>query len=269
MSRPNWVVANVATGLQDIVATLEGIANANALDPVQATAFKMSVATGPALSPTVSAPTAVVKGLMNCMIGLFNAIPTLTTDVTGVDLSVPMGLFALARGLVAAMDPATAMGAFAAAADAVPDASPAVTPTANRLADAANAQIIARLTRGVLLAGYARALIGVTFNARSDAVTARADCVERFERELSLCQGWLDAQWAKALSGTRDACVQYLSQTIINLKPIRSVSASQSMPALWWAQRLYQDPGRAADLVARNDVAHASYFPLIFEALAN
>jgi hypothetical protein len=268
MPTPNWIVANVATGLQDIVATLEGIANAAKLDPAAVTAFKMSVAIGPSQSATVGAPLAVVNGLSNCMVALYNAIPTLVADGTGVDPSIAPGLFALCRGLVAAMAPASAFAAFAAACDAVPDAPPAIVATPNRLADAANAELIARLTRGVLIAGYARALIGVTFDARPDAITARADCVERFERELSVCQGWLDARWAAELAKTRDACVSYLSQAIINLKPIRTVSANLSLPSLWWAWRLYQDPTRAADLIARNQVAHASYMPKTFEALA-
>lgn len=269
MSRtPNWVIANVAGGLQDIVATLESIAAAATLDAAAVMAFKMSVATGPSVSPSVGAPLGIVKGLSNCLIALYNAIPNLVADSTGIDPSVAPGLFALARGLVAAMDPASAMAAFAAAVDAVPDAPPAIVATQNRVADAANAQIVARLTRGVLISGYSRAIVGVTFAARPDAVTARADCVERFERELGLCQGWLDGQWAKGLSSVRDACVAYLSETIITLKPIRTVSANVMLPSLWWAWRLYGDPTRAADLVDRNAVAHASYMPLSFEALA-
>lgn len=268
MSVPSWVLANVATGLQDLVATLETIASANALDPTLYAAFSMPVATGPAPSATVPAPTAPVAGLGDCFVALYNAIPSLVTDTAGVDPSVAVGLFALARGLGPMMAPASAVAAFAAAADAVADAPPSPTRSANRIVDAANAAIVVRFSRAVLLGAYAEAIVRMTYVARPDAITARADCVERFERELALCAGWLDARLAHGLTAARDACVAYLSEAIINLKPVMTVSANIFLPSLWWAWRLYQDPTRAADLIARNDVAHASYMPVRFEALA-
>jgi prophage DNA circulation protein len=268
MSYPSWVLANVVAGLQNLVATLEAIASSYALDPAAVALFKVAVATGPAPSATVAAPTADVPGLSNAFVALYNALPVLVTDTTGVDPSVAPGLAALALGLGAAMAPADAVAAFAAAADAIADAPPAPTTSANRLADAANAQIVARLSRAVLLGAYAQAIVATSYPARPDAITTRADCVERFERELGLCRGALDAQLARGLTAARDACVAYLSEAIINLAPIMTVSANIYLPSLWWAWRLYQDPTRAADLIARNDVAHASYMPTRFEALA-
>ena len=38
------------------------------------------------------------------------------------------------------------------------------------------------------------------------------------------------------------------------------------LPAQWW--RLYQDPTRAAELIARNDVPTVEFMPETFEALA-
>lgn len=268
MSVPSWVVANVVTGLQNLVATLESTASSHTLDPNAIALFKVLVATGPAPSATVAAPTAYVPGLSNAFVALYNALPMLVADTSGVDPSVGPGLFSLAAGLCSAMAPSDAVAAFAAAADAVPDASPAPTQSANRLIDAANAEIVARLSRAVLLSAYAQAIATTSYPARPDAITARADCVERFERELDLCQGALDSVLARGLTKARDACVAYLSQTIINLKPVMTVSANITLPSLWWSWRLYKDPTRAADLIARNDVAHASYMPTTFEALA-
>jgi uncharacterized protein YjeT (DUF2065 family) len=269
VSYPAWVVADVAAGLQDLVATLEAIAAAATLDPALYAAFQMNVATGPAPSASVPATLAPVTGLGDAFVALYNALPLLVTDTTGVDPSVAAGLFALARGLGPMMAPAAAVAAFAAAADALPDAPPAPTNSANRLVDAANAQIVARFSRAVLLGAYAEAIVRTSYPDRPTAITARADCVERFEREISLCAGWLDAHLARSLAGARDACVAYLSQAIITLKPIVTVSANIALPSLWWAWRLYEDPSRAGDLIARNDVAHASYMPTRFEALAS
>lgn len=268
MSVPSWVLANVVAGLQNLVATLESIASSYKLNANSVALFKVLVATGPAPSATVPAPTAYVPGLTNALVAIYNALPMLITDTTGVDPSVGAGLFALASGLCAAMDPADAVAAFAAAADAIPNAPPAPTQSANRLTDAANAEIVARLSRSVLLSAYAQAIVTATYQARPDAITARADCVERFERELDLCRGALDAVLARGLTKARDACVAYLSQAIINLKPVMTVSANIYLPSLWWAWRLYRDPTQAPDLISRNDVAHASYMPLRFEALA-
>src|SRR5262249_44660539 len=71
-----------------------------------------------------------------------------------------------------------------------------------------------------------------------------------------------------ALQALRGAVVAYLTQLIVDLAPVVTVTASQSMPALWWAWRLYQDPTRVIDLVQRNDVRHPSFMPETFEALA-
>jgi prophage DNA circulation protein len=267
MAYPNWVLADVVTGLQDLVATLEAIAAANTLDGAKAAAFKTAVAAGPASSATVSAPTAAVTGLSNALVALYNVIPTLVSETSGIDPSVATGLFAIANGIAEAMAPASAVAVFAAEADATADAAAAPTQTANRLVDAENLQIVARLSRGVLLGAYAQALVLTTYADRPSAITARADCVERFEREIDQCQGAVDAPWAAGLIKTRDACVASLSQAIINAKPVMTVSAAISLPSLWWAYRLYGDPTRAADLIARNAAPHASFMPTRFEAL--
>jgi prophage DNA circulation protein len=268
LSYPSWVLDDVVAGLLNAVAVLETIAAEINLDASTTAAFSMPVATGPAPSATVAAATAPVAGLSNAMIALYNAIPMLASDVSGVDPSVAAGLFALAGGLASAMPAASAAAAFAAEADAIGDVAQPAAGTPNRLADAANLEIIARLSRAVMLSGYAQGLATQTYASRDDAITARADCVERFERELYLCAGAADAKFAAGLTRTRDACVDYLSQAIISLQPLVTVSANVPMPSLWWAWRLYQDPTMAADLIERNDVPHASFMPIQFTALA-
>ena len=46
------------------------------------------------------------------------------------------------------------------------------------------------------------------------------------------------------------------------------MTTKRSLPALVLAWKLYQDPSRAAELVARNDIPHPSFMPLRFNALA-
>ncbi len=268
MTKPAWLIGNVVLGFQDLVATLDVIAGSYALDPAVAAAAMVQVATDPAVSPSVPAVTAPVVGLGNVLVALYNAVPMLVSGTAGVDPSLGVGLLAAVRALGQAMTAADAVAAFAAAADATADAGPSPTPAANRLVDAANGQLVARLTRLVLLAPYAEALVRVAYGSRQEGITARADCVERFEREIALCFGAPDATVALALTALRDRCVEYLSRQVAVLAPVVIVSAPASLPSLFWAWRLYGDPERADDLVARNAVAHPGFMPVQFEALA-
>lgn len=268
MSQPGWIVDNIISGLQNLVATLDLIASDNALDATKYANFTMHVATAPKPSLSTVAPTSQVAGIGNALVALYNAVPLAVSPVTGLDASLPAGLFALASAIGATMDASQAVSAFAAAVDAIADV-PIPVASVNRVNDAQNGQLVARISRYTLIVPYVQAIVSMTYADRPTAITARADLVERIERELGDCQGAGDAGVARALTQLRDRGVGYLSQAIINAVPIVTVSANRSLPSLWWAWRLYQNPTRAADLIARNDVKHASFFPLGFEALAS
>lgn len=268
MTKPAWLIGNAAAGVQDLIASIEVIASGAALDADAAARFTVAVATGPAPSAAVPAATAPVVGIGDALVALYNRVPDLVSGVTGVDPSLAPGILATARAVGNAMAADDAVTAFANAVDATPDAPAAPTLAANRLVDAANLQLVARLTRLVLMVPYAEALVRVSYASRQDGITARADCVERFERELGACQGAPDAPVAAVLTGLRDRCVAYLSQTIATLAPVVTVGAPVALPSLFWAWRLYGDPTRAVELVARNGVPHPSFMPTDFEALA-
>ena len=268
MTKPAWLIGNTAAGIQDLVASLEVIASGHALDADAATRFSVAVATGPAPSAAVPAATAVVTDIGDALVAIYNRVPDVVSGVAGVDPSLAPAILATARAIGAAMAADDAVTAFAGAVDATSDAPAAPTLAANRLVDAANAQLVARLTRLVLMVPYAEALVRVTYASRQDGITARADCVERFERELGACQGAPDAPVAAVLTGLRDRCVEYLSRAIATLAPVVPVGAPVALPSLFWAWRLYGDPTRAVELMARNGVPHPSFMPTDFEALA-
>lgn len=270
MPLPSYIAANLVAEAQGAVATLEAIYNAHTIDPASAGAFTVAVATTPALSATTPAATTISVGLYAGFVALYNAIPMLVSDVTGVDPSLPAGLLALARGLGQAMDPGDAAAAFALAADSAADPdAPLSSWTANRVIDNANAALLARLARVVYLQPYVEALTAQTYLTRADAVTARADCVSRFGRELALCNLGDDIALAEALMAMRDAAVSYLSLAEINAKPVLSVTTPLPIPALAAEWRLYQTAGvHAVDLIARNAVKVAEFMPTEFEALA-
>ena len=267
MGAPSYIQANLVAELQNVVATLETIYGAYTVD--NSAPFSLPVATAPSVSDTTPAPTSIVAGLYSGFVALYNAIPMLVSDVTGVDPSIGSGLLALARGLGQALDPSDAAAAFASAADNSAAPAPALPAwTANRAIDNANAAVVARLARAVYLAPYVEALVSQTYLTRSDAITAKADCVGRFDRELGLCGLGDDVDFAAALLAMRDAAVQYLAQVIINARPVLTISTPVYIPALLAAWRLYQDPARAGDLIDRNDVKTAEFMPTTFEALA-
>ena len=269
MGLPSYIAANLVAEAQTVVATLEAIFNSHTVDPAKVAAFTMQVATVPAVSSSTPAVTATVTGLYAGFLALYNAIPLLVSDVTGVDPSIATGLLALARGLGQAMDPGDAAGAFALAADNAADPpTPLPAWTASRVIDNSNAALLARLGRAVYLAPYVEGLVTQSYLTRADAITAKADCVGRFERELELCGLGDDIDFAASLLAMRDAAVGYLAQVVINSKPVLMVTTGVEIPALLAAWRIYQDPTRATELIARNDVKTAEFMPTTFEALA-
>lgn len=271
MSRPAWVIANVVLQFQAIVAELEMIAASNDVDPTLSANFILQVASAPAISASTPAVLTPVQGMSAAMIALYNAIPFLVSPETGVDPSISQGLVTLTSSFVSAMDATDAVSAFGAAADntADPTEPPFAPATANRQADAANQTVVVRFARMVYLSGYVQALVTQAWPVRSDAITARADCVERFDRELNLTGGGGEIDIAAAMILLRDAAVNYLTRAIINAKPILDIQAP-SLPVLWWAWRLNpQDiAGTASILIAMNDVPTAEFMPEQFEAFA-
>jgi hypothetical protein len=271
MSRPAWVLANVVAQFQTIVAELELISSSNDLDATIAGNFILQVASAPAISASTPATLSPVQGLSAAMIALYNVIPDLVQPTTGIDPSLSQGIVSLASALVSSMDATDAVAAFGSAADNTADpAEPPFAPsTANRQADAANQSLVVRFARMVYLSAYVQALVTQDWPVRTDAITARADCVGRFDRELNLTSGGGEIDIAEAMIKLRNAAVNYLTNVIINAKPILDIQAP-SLPVLWWAWLLNpQDlAGMASALISMNGVPTAEFMPEQFEAFA-
>ena len=75
-------------------------------------------------------------------------------------------------------------------------------------------------------------LVTQTYATRAQAITARADCVQRFERELMLIGFGGDLGAAQALIAMRDRSVAWLSQAIANSRPALIVTAAAEIPVL-------------------------------------
>lgn len=141
-----------------------------------------------------------------------------------------------------------------------------LTASSRRQAD--NDAALAMLLEVAAAAEYAAAIAGVEHADRRSARQARADVAELIEDVLSRLAGPRAHEARLALVEVRDQAIAYLSQAIIDLAPVLAIEAHRALPALWWANRLYGDAGRAGELVARNRVVHAGFMPRAFEALA-
>ena len=123
---------------------------------------------------------------------------------------------------------------------------------------------LADLSRIAITGMLVEAALRRTYPDRPSGITARADIVTRLGALIESD----NENVAAAARDVRDNAVDYLSRLITDLAPVVTVSAGRSLPSLWWAWRLYQDPERATEIAARNRVPHPSFMPLSFEALA-
>jgi prophage DNA circulation protein len=199
------------------------------------------------------------------------------TDVTTATeaAGAAANLIGLIRQLGDGMPADSAARAALDLADAFPAPAPAnVTvagkPYASPLAVTAanNAIAAAQMIRLAGLTAYAEAVLRQTFASRPDGMRARGALAARFEVELYNCDGAANADLYVAIETLRGRVIDWLAQTITTLAPVVAVETAASMPSLALAWRLYADPSRADELVARNGVRDPAFMPRQIEALA-
>ncbi len=228
-----------------VLATTPASALVNSDNPAVASAASAIVqltAVAPPIPPSLTDPTAIVAAATAANVS------QLADGLAGTPDAGAGAMY----GLVQALQPASAS----------PPASP------NAADAAANAAAVLDCARLAALAAWAEAIERCTYQSRADAVAARALFAEAVGQELANWTGAEGFGVFVALQDLQGAVVQYLTQLMANLAPVVTVTAPATMPSLWWAWRLYRDPMRAFDLVARNGVMHPSFMPLSFEALA-
>lgn len=245
-SVPDFVTAAAVNGVQDVAAVLESVRTS---EPVEATAS--------------AAQRNAIQTLFDQAADLL-AVPATVPDVA-------IQSVAIARALGDAMPPASALRAFNAILSDPGFASVvvagAVYPTPSRKAMALNADQVMRLLRLAAVTAYCEAIARVVLSDRPAGITLRANAVEYFESETGdLAASEIDL--VHRIGALRDATIAYLSRMILDLAPVITLESNVSMPSLFWAYRLYQDPQRSTELVARNKVVHPSFMPAVFEALA-
>jgi len=243
--QPDFVVETASDGAQNAVSTLEAIRTTEPVDPA------VSAAQRDQLQVT------------------FNAAPDLIVDPVNV-ATLPTKIIASARAIGAAMPAANAISAFEAVVTdptLAPATSAPVYPTKSRAAAAQNDAAAKQLLLLAAVTAYCEGVSRAPLADRPSAITLRANVAEYIAAILeNIPAGDIDLY--HAIESLRNATIQYLSKAILDLAPVVTVEANQSMPSLYWAYRLYSDPTRSGELVARNQAAHPSFLPPTFEALA-
>lgn len=143
---------------------------------------------------------------------------------------------------------------------------PAISESISDKADAVNAAMFCSLVRVNAWLQYARAATQAPFATRALAVTARANLVVALDAEIENLG--TNGEVIAAVAEVRDQGAKMLSAMIATTSAIVTVYAPNSMPALYWAYRLYSDPSRAQDLVDYNDVENPAFMPMTFSAKA-
>lgn len=238
--QPGFVVDQTTDAVQDSYAALEGIRTSG---------------------PVAAAESAVIR---NQIQAAFDAAPVDITDDQG---AIAANVVAFARAIGDAMPPDVAVHTFDALSQSAPVDVDTSTTTASGQALAANLIASYRNLRVAALAAYSEAIVRAKLPDRPSALTVRGNVAEYFEAEMDRIPA-AEADLYNALAGLRNATVDFLSREVLNLAPVVTVSSNLTMPSLFWAWRMYGDPTRSSELVARNRVVHPSFMPMEFDALA-
>lgn len=199
---------------------------------------------------------------------VYASLPAAVTRAAGVLPAFGTAIVEAARSVSSAGAPEHVALAVPPILEAVSDPPVIGMGTASSRSIAANAGAIRQVTRLALLAAWADSLARRQFADRRAGIAARAFAAERFGAELERAHGAENAALYRAIANLRGRIADFLSRTIADLAPVVQIEAAQSMPSLWWAHRLYGDPERGADIVKRNRLAHPSFVPERFEAVA-
>jgi prophage DNA circulation protein len=247
-AQPDHVVAAATEGLASAAAAIDAQRLSYPVDPLQSAALRDRI--GDLVDASANAVTEVAPA---------------GTDA----VAAATALIAITRALGEAMPPASAARAMLELADmwTVVAAAPSYLAPSARRADF-NAAAVARLARLAALTAYAEAVMNASYPDRPAGVTARANVAARFAAELDDAQGADNAALFVAIEDLSGQVCAYLSRLINDLAPVITVGAALPLPSIWWAYRLYADPSRAAELVARNGVRHPSFMPLELQVLS-
>lgn len=140
-------------------------------------------------------------------------------------------------------------------------------PTAD--ANGENQRALVALVEGSATTALAKVYAKATFAAGDDADAARSQLAGLIDRQSMAAAAVGDDTSYLAWQGCYRASTNDLTVRAKQVPALVTLTLGCAMPSLALAQRLYRDPGRAAELVSRNDAPHPLFMPPTIEALAS
>jgi hypothetical protein len=141
---------------------------------------------------------------------------------------------------------------------------PPVPPTPSRYIEAQNSAALSAYVNQVALASMADPISVVPLTSYDDLVALRSWLVDLFDD----VEVGTTADVSRALASLRSTMIRELTRRGTTLQPLRAYATPAPLPAVVLAQRLYQDPTRDAELVARVGAVHPGFMPLSGEVAA-
>lgn len=172
----------------------------------------------------------------------------------------------IAALLAATVDPADQIRLLTPLAVFTPDLPASASLTGDEILDVQAAY--GALLRRSALAGLARASVNYQPWSQDDAALLRDRLTALFDLEITVAGDTGDDDSYKALKAARAAMVQDLNARGAALPPMQIFELGAPVPSLVLAQKLYQDPGRDAELVFEANPAHPAFMPTRFAALS-
>jgi prophage DNA circulation protein len=134
---------------------------------------------------------------------------------------------------------------------------PPTTATAGRQQQAENATCLTALVQQAAAAALPGPVSTVPLQVYEDLVAVRTRVVDLCDRILPLAT---DAVFV-AVDEVRTQAIEELRMRGTTLRPLRGYVTHFPRPSLTLAQRLYQDPSRDQELVARTGAVHPGFLP--------
>jgi prophage DNA circulation protein len=238
-----FATAYRVVGLQDFVAT-------SALADLGSLAAILEGLRG----PTLQVPTPLGVAAHASVLALAALSPESATPAT-----LAGAVLDAVAAFSASVTPAVALDGLAALTTvAYPGPPPPPVPaTPARLQEAANAAALTALVRQAAAAALPAPASAVPLASYDDLARTRTRVVDLCDR---VEEGATDACY-EALASVRAQAIAELTIRGATLRPLRPYSTPFPRPSLTLAQRLYGDPSRADELVARTGAVHPAFMP--------
>lgn len=135
------------------------------------------------------------------------------------------------------------------------------TTTPERIQQAGNQTAMINLVRNTSIAEMIKTTSQMTFASRNDAIAIRDEVSDLLEPQLTaLADAGNDTQYL-AFQSARAAMVNDINTRGAQLPNITNINTFDSVPALVFAYKLYEDASRDQEIVDRNKIVNPGFLP--------